>query len=646
MSPPSPLLLILPLLLCVGNILCQSIIAISTPEELIELSFNVNNGIKNYTKTTVYLESDIDFTSDLSSQFEPIGINKTYNFKGTFNGQGHVIRNLIMSSSLQHIGLFGYSSGRTIENVVIDKSCSFESSYSDMSINSSDADIGSIIGRCDSYLIESIVNMANVTFTGNLSSNIFLGGIVGRFYSSCTVRNCVNYGSVIHFESVNTSFIGGLIGAYAGKGDGFINNCANYGTIVHGGISNELFLGGIAGANLGGGINGRNCISAGKLDNSTSANSNNYIGVIIGYVNKGSYTIISECLWTSDVGHRTACGHKNNDNPMLFNIFLTELNATRMNELNKNIKYDSRDKWFMLHLNGGKINNEVNQETLIVTQKYFPDPVKGDNTFLFWCTDARCTDKYDPNTTNITAITDLYAGWNSITITFDFGNGTKILKNATYGEKYGPLPIIKEREGYTFIGWFTENNGKGDKITENITVNIIYDHILYPHWTVNYYTLKFIFRNNENNLVRMLRYNGTIKYPEDPVREGYTFIGWDNNITTMPAHDLNIIARWEANNYIGYVEIIFKKKDLNDMEIRALIDKYTSKEYVIFKIGTDEKSRGTKVVIKFIGEEAVESFIKKIKSDSAVKSVGLYSSGPKSLTSSFCPSSLLYSVII
>lgn len=404
--------------------------------------------------------------------------------------------------------------------------------------------------------------------------------------------------------------------------------------------------GGIIGSSLAGEINAKNCISAGKLNNATSANFNNYVGVIVGHVDKGSYTIISECLRTDDVGYRNVCGHKNKGNPMLFNIFLTELNETRMNELNKNAMFNSWDKWSMLHLNGGKINNEVNQETLIVTQKYFPDPVKENNTFLFWCTDARCTDKYDPNTTNITAITDLYAGWNSITITFDFGNGTKILKNATHGEKYGALPIIKEREGYTFNGWFTENNGKGDRITENITVNIIYDHILYPHWTVNYYTLKFIFRNSENNLVRMLRYNGTIKYPEDPVREGYTFIGWDNNITTMPAHDLNIIARWEANNYIGYVEIIFKKKGLNDMEIRTLIDKYTSKEYVIFKNGTDEKSRGTKVVIKFIGEEAVESFIKKIKSDSAVKSVGLYSSGPKSLTSSFCPSSLLYSVII
>ena len=48
---------------------------INNAEELIDFSNNVNNG-GNYSGTTVYLGSDIDFTPPLSQQFEPIGNDK------------------------------------------------------------------------------------------------------------------------------------------------------------------------------------------------------------------------------------------------------------------------------------------------------------------------------------------------------------------------------------------------------------------------------------------------------------------------------------------------------------------------------------------------------------------------------------------
>ena len=46
------------------------------------------------------------------------------NFQGMFVGQGHKIGNLVMNSSLVHVGLFGYASGAMIRNVVLDTSCS------------------------------------------------------------------------------------------------------------------------------------------------------------------------------------------------------------------------------------------------------------------------------------------------------------------------------------------------------------------------------------------------------------------------------------------------------------------------------------------------------------------------------------------
>ena len=55
----------------------------------------------------------------------------------------------------------------------------------------------------------------------------------------------------------------------------------------------------------------------------------------------------------------------------------------------------------MLHLNGWQINS-INKISLVITQKHFPDTVRTGNTFMFWCLDIGCNEKYGPETTNIT----------------------------------------------------------------------------------------------------------------------------------------------------------------------------------------------------------------------------------------------------
>ena len=121
--------------------LCAEV-KIDSAEGLIELSNAVDSG-NDYSGTTVFLYSDIDFSGGLSEQFEPIGYGSNY-FQGTFDGQGHIINNIAVSSSSQYVGLFGYSNGgTTIRNIVLDSSCSAVSSYSD----SSEVYIGRIIGE-------------------------------------------------------------------------------------------------------------------------------------------------------------------------------------------------------------------------------------------------------------------------------------------------------------------------------------------------------------------------------------------------------------------------------------------------------------------------------------------------------------------
>lgn len=94
-------------------------------DEFVEFSDEVNNG-NNYNGTTVLLDSDLDLDG---KAFAPIGDYDVY-FLGTFDGQGHTFKNLkVNSPSFIFLGLFGYSQGITIRNVVMDSSCSLTSSY-------------------------------------------------------------------------------------------------------------------------------------------------------------------------------------------------------------------------------------------------------------------------------------------------------------------------------------------------------------------------------------------------------------------------------------------------------------------------------------------------------------------------------------
>ena len=108
------------------NSIAGNEVRINNVEEFIQFKDNVNSG-SSYDGTTVFLDSDLSFAG---KEFEPIGTDSNY-FRGVFDGQGHVISNLAMTSSpTNYFGLFGYSEGLTIRNVILDSSCSIAGSYS------------------------------------------------------------------------------------------------------------------------------------------------------------------------------------------------------------------------------------------------------------------------------------------------------------------------------------------------------------------------------------------------------------------------------------------------------------------------------------------------------------------------------------
>lgn len=64
----------------------ENTFTIHNMSEFVRFSDDVNSGT-NYLGTTVFLDSDIEFTQEFSNEFRLIGVNETVDFIGTFDGK-------------------------------------------------------------------------------------------------------------------------------------------------------------------------------------------------------------------------------------------------------------------------------------------------------------------------------------------------------------------------------------------------------------------------------------------------------------------------------------------------------------------------------------------------------------------------------
>ena len=98
-------------------------------------------------------------------------------------------------------------------------------------------------------------------------------------------------------------------------------------------------------------------------------------------------------------------------------------------------------------------------------------------------------------------------------------------------------PNDPEKEGYTFIGW-----------NPNPAVTPATDIVITAQFEINKYKVKFVVEG-EVIFEDKLEYNAQIVYPASPLKEGYTFTGWDQTLEKVPAADVTINALFEINSY-------------------------------------------------------------------------------------------------
>lgn len=179
-------------------------------------------------------------------------------------------------------------------------------------------------------------------------------------------------------------------------------------------------------------------------------------------------------------------------------------------------------------------------------------PSKENHTFAGWYNGDEKFD-FDADTTNAPNVLELVAKWdiNQYTVKFVSEHGSFADQTIEHGGtiKTDKL-IIPTVEGFTFDGWYTDDNTEFDftkPITSNTTV--------YAKWTAKDYEVSFVTEHVDAPASQSVPYNGTAKDPGKLKADGYTFIGWytdhtcttEFNFSTPITGDTKVYAKWEKN---------------------------------------------------------------------------------------------------
>lgn len=176
-------------------------------------------------KTSAKLTADIDLAA-----YDWTPLNKFY---GTFDGDGHMVKNLYINSGSYPLGIFGYvKTGAAVKNLGVsgDVTCTA----------SSNAQAGGIAG----YL-ESNAAIENCYSSVNVTSKKHAGGIVGYTAGGAIITNCYGSGNITT-TSKNECYLGGICGSsYSNTNGATLTNCYSIGNVTGSG-GTASYLGGLS----------------------------------------------------------------------------------------------------------------------------------------------------------------------------------------------------------------------------------------------------------------------------------------------------------------------------------------------------------------------------------------------------------------
>lgn len=195
------------------------------------------------------------------------------------------------------------------------------------------------------------------------------------------------------------------------------------------------------------------------------------------------------------------------------------------------------------------------------------------------------------------------------TITFDSDGGSVVEKQIVKrGEKVNK-PTDPTRDGYIFIEWDLGSSiyDFSAKVTRNLILKAVWKEQEGGKVT---YVVNFNTDGGNSVSNQIINKDGTITKPQDPVRDGYKFLGWySNNVlfdfNTPITKNLELIAKWEKakDNSTTGTTTTTKKNDTTSSTTKKTTTTTTeAKKYTVkfdsnggSKVSSKEVTSGSKV---------------------------------------------------
>ena len=246
---------------------------VTSADGLMNVAELVNGG---KTDINITLDKNIDLTG---KGWTPIGTSFDNSYKGTFDGGGHTITGLTVTTNDQFVGLFGYlNRAGMVKNVVMEGI--------QITSNHMFGCTGGVVGY-------SWGTIENCSVSGSVSGTDCVGGVVGSQKAGSIIGCCTSA------TVKGTHYVGGV----AGEKWGTMTACYATGNVTLEIASQKnLYGGGVVGLN--GGSRVLACYATGNVTSTGSSTGNVHIGGLFG----DSYTTVTACYWKNNQerGYKTA----------------------------------------------------------------------------------------------------------------------------------------------------------------------------------------------------------------------------------------------------------------------------------------------------------------------------------------------------
>lgn len=306
---------------------------LTTARQLGGLAYLCKNG-ESFAGKTILLGNDISLKNDDGTigdrWWGGIGIIASQAFSGMFDGQGHMVYDMISKTDYSGTGFFIRCSGATVRNLTVSgvsrarsvsggiaataDGSTFENCVSYAEVTASDSSVGKAAGiaaQAESTVFRGCFNY------GDITGSTATGGIAGTLTENTSrLEDCANYGSV-YSVTAGSNGIGGLAGSIEDAGT--VVRCANYGTVS----GMNTYIGGLVGYANGGSGGAMTILDSYNAGDVTSTSTRSYSGVggitgrlrycavqnsfnygaVSGNYNAGAVAGIDDCVSSSRAGN-------------------------------------------------------------------------------------------------------------------------------------------------------------------------------------------------------------------------------------------------------------------------------------------------------------------------------------------------------